>query len=320
MRIVIVTPAPPGSRAGNRVTALRWAKLLRSLGHRVTVCSEYHGRRYDLLIALHASKSFAAMKAAREKAPDMPIVLALTGTDLYGAIHTDANAQKALHWAKRLILLQPKGIDELPRPLRRRARVIYQSVDPPRVKGKPKNDDFRVCVIGHLRPVKDPMRTAWAARLLPEESRIRVLHIGSALTEELADAARHEQETNPRYRWLGELPRTKALQILATCHLLSLTSKSEGGANVISEALMVDVPVVSSRIDGSIGLLGKSYPGYFPYADTQALADLMYRAEKDSRFYKRLQNACRRKRHLFEPEEERRRWKEVLAELLPDVK
>ena len=139
--------------------------------------------------------------------------------------------------------------------------------------------------MGHLRPVKDPFRTAQAARLLPADSRIRVLHLGGALSEDMAEQARAEAADNPRYRWFGEQPRGKAQRILSRCRLLSLTSQLEGGANVISEALAVGVPVVSSRIAGSIGLLGADYPGYFPFADTRALADLLHRAETDTEFY-----------------------------------
>ena len=40
MRICLVTPAPRGSRAGNRASANRWATLLRHLGHKVTVTGE----------------------------------------------------------------------------------------------------------------------------------------------------------------------------------------------------------------------------------------------------------------------------------------
>ena len=150
---------------------------------------------------------------------------------------------------------------------------------------------FEVCVLGHLRPVKDPLRTAWAARLLPASSRVRVLQVGGALSEDMAEQARAEEAANPRYRWLGERPRGQALRLLARCRLLSLTSELEGGANVISEAIALGVPVVSSRIAGSLGLLGTDYPGYFPFGDTQALADLLRRAETDTDFY----DACVRR-------------------------
>jgi len=39
----MVTPAPPGSRHGNRTTACRWARILRRLGHPVTVRQEWDG-------------------------------------------------------------------------------------------------------------------------------------------------------------------------------------------------------------------------------------------------------------------------------------
>src|SRR5262249_56478652 len=128
------------------------------------------------------------------------------------------------------------------------------------------------CVMGHLRPVKDPMRTARAARLLSPTSRVSVVHIGGALSDEMAEAARAEAATNPRYRWLGELPRLEALRVLSSCRLLALTSRSDGGANVISEAVTVGVPVLSSRIAGSVGLLGEDYPGHLPLGDTAPAA------------------------------------------------
>src|SRR5262249_44099359 len=142
-----------------------------------------------------------------------------------------------------------------------------------------REDVFEVCVIGHLRPVKDPLRTALAARLLPTVSRIEVLHLGGALSAGLAEEAHAEAARNRRYHWLGEVRRSEALGVLSRCRLLSLTSVSEGGANAISEAVVAGVPVISSHIAGSIGLLGEDYPGYFPVGDTQALADLLWRAE-----------------------------------------
>ena len=63
-----------------------------------------------------------------------------------------------------------------------------------------------------------------------------------------------------------------------------LSSRSEGGANVISEAIVAGVPILASRMDGNVGLLGADYPGYFPVGDTQALARLLWRIEADAPF------------------------------------
>lgn len=317
MKICIVTPAPAGSLKGNRVTALRWARILRSLGHRVTLATDYQGQGCDLLVALHASKSHASICRFRAERPDDPLVLCLTGTDLYGDLGPGTPARQSLELASRLIVLQLEGVAELPKPLRARARVIYQSVPSPRRQDPPRKDVFEVCVMGHLRPVKDPFRTALAARLLPADSRIRVLHLGGPLSDDMAEQARAEAAANPRYRWLGERPRGQALRLLGRCRLLSLTSHLEGGANVISEALAARVPVVSSRIAGSIGLLGADYPGYFPVGDTRALADLLHRAETDANFYNKLRAWCDRRRPLFEPARERQSWADLLRELFP---
>lgn len=317
MNICLVTPAPPGSRKGNRVTAERWADLLRELGHRVEIAIEYDGRDCDLLIALHAFKSHSSIRRFRDARPSDPLVVGLTGTDLYGDIHTRPDAMESLWLATRLVLLQPLGRAVLPAAVQEKARVIYQSVQTPPSAEPIRPDVFEVCVMGHLRPVKDPLRTALAARLLPAASRIQVLHIGGALSAELAEEAKAEASRNRRYHWLGELPRREALSVLSRCRLMSLTSESEGGANVISEAVVAGVPVISSHIDGSIGLLGEDYPGYFPVGNTQALANLLWRSETDAEFYNTLRDCCARLRDLFNPAREKQSWEDLLSELFP---
>ena len=174
---------------------------------------------------------------------------------------------------------------------------------------------FEVCVLGHLREVKDPFRAAEAARLLPPESQIEVVQVGGALEKGSAARAKAEMAANSRYRWLGEYPRWRAVRILARSSLLVLSSIMEGGANAVSEALACRVPVLSSRISGSIGLLGKDYPGYFRVGDTQGLARLLRRVETDSDFYKRLKRHCRRLVSIVNPADEKRRWEKLLKEL-----
>jgi glycosyltransferase involved in cell wall biosynthesis len=95
-----------------------------------------------------------------------------------------------------------------------------------------------------------------------------------------------------------------------------LSSLSEGGANVMSEAVAARVPVLATRIDGSIGLLGRDYPGYFPIGDTEALARLLNRIETDATFLERLQRAIARRAHLFRPAREKAAWKKLIDEVM----
>ena len=163
MKIQLITPASPGSRKGNRITAQRWARILRALGHHTVITQKYQGESCDVLVALHARRSFDAVQHFSHEHPDRPLILALTGTDLYADIHTDTQAQQALEQASMYIVLQPHGINELPPRLRPKARVIFQSVQPPPGVYRPKQNVFELCVLGHMRPVKDPFRTASAA-------------------------------------------------------------------------------------------------------------------------------------------------------------
>ena len=128
--------------------------------------------------------------------------------------------------------------------------------------------------------------------------------------------ARAEDQRNPRYRWLGPLPRWRARRLIRSCRLMVLSSRMEGGANVISEALVEHTPVLASRISGSVGLLGKDYPGYFPVGATKALARLLFRAESDPRFYRDLKARCSQMAPRFQPSRELAAWESLLREVL----
>jgi putative glycosyltransferase (TIGR04348 family) len=315
MKIIMVTPAPPRSLYGNRVTALRWIRILEKLGHRVRLSQTYGGEPCDLLVALHARRSHDAMQAYRRRFPEAPLLLALTGTDLYRDLANSPEARLSLRMATRLVTLQPLAARELPGALRAKVRVILQSAQAPPRGVHPAKRGFPVCVVGHLRDEKDPFRTAKAARALPAASRIRILHAGKAMNAAAETRAKREMARNPRYRWLGELPRWRVRRLLARSRLMVLSSRMEGGANVISEAAAAKLPVLASHIPGSVGLLGEAYPGYFPFGDTAALRLLLLRAETDSRFLAELQGHMRRLAPLFHPARERAAWRALLAEL-----
>jgi hypothetical protein len=91
-----------------------------------------------------------------------------------------------------------------------------------------------------------------------------------------------------------------------------LSSAMEGGANVISECIVAGVAVLASRIAGSIGLLGKDYPGYFQFGDTRGLAKLLERVESQPAFFEKLKRRCDALRPVFSPERERDAWKSLL--------
>ena len=332
MRIGIVTPAPPDSRYGNRITAVRWSKVLRRLGNQVSIDQTYDGKPYDLLLALHARKSHAAVIQYHRQNPEGAIIVALTGTDVYRDIRTSHSATKTLDIASRIVVLQPKAIEEMRPSWRKKTRVIYQSVENGKelirpggrsARPRPNRPDvderssgnFDVCVIGHLRTVKDPFRTAMAARLLPESSKVRVLQIGGAMTDAMTNRARKEMSVNKRYRWLGEQSRRRVRQILKKGSLCVLSSRMEGGANVLSEAIAASVPILASRIDGNVGILGADYPGYFDVGDTAQLARLLTRAETSSRYLAELKAWGESLAFLAEPAREEQAWSKMIAEL-----
>ncbi len=314
MKIALITPAAANSRYGNRNTAVRWAQLLRDLGHQVTVQEQWNGRRADAMIALHARRSHASIAGFAESHPAHPLIVALTGTDLYRDIQLDANAQESLELATRMIVLQEMGLRELAPRLRRKTRVIYQSCDPiarlPVIKSC-----FEIVVSGHLRAEKDPFCGAAALSRLPAESRIRITHIGGAREPALAREARRWMQREPRYIWLGELARRHALATLARSRAMLLSSLMEGGANVISEALTARVPVIATHIPGNVGMLGRSYRGYYPVSDAEALARLLIKIETKKDFLAGLRRQCLERRKLISRSNERQALRQLLEEI-----
>ena len=314
MRIILVTPAGVGSRSGNRVTAVRWARILRSLGHRVELQTAWDGASADVMIALHAWRSAASVSGYRTRFPNRPLIVALTGTDVYTFLHTDGETtQRSLQCADALIALHVLTREALPAELGAKVHVIHQSVPSRGLVRRPSRRFFDVCVVGHLREEKDPLRAAYAARAMPETSRLRVLHAGRARDRNWAEPARREMAGNRRYRWLGEVPGWRVRRLYARTHAMVISSVMEGGPNVVSEAVVAGLPVIASRIPGNVGLLGPDHPGYFPAEDTEALRDLLWRAESDRGFLEELARHGAARAPLFAPAREREAWRQLLS-------
>jgi len=318
MKIILITPPGPSTRTGNAVAALRWARILRRLGHRVTIAANYEDEFADAMVAIHAWRSAEAIRRFKIRYPQHPLILQLSGTDIYQYIKEDAEPTlRSMELAERLVALNSLAWRVVPNRFRKKLRVIFQSARRSTAPRELSRRHIDLCVIGHLRDVKDPLRAAEAARLLPPASRVRVVQIGRAYSADWAAKATAEMAANPRYLWRDDVPRAAVQNLLRRSHAMILSSISEGGANVISEAIVAGVPILASRMDGNVGLLGADYPAYFPVGDTQALARLMRRIEVDRRFVVTLRRAIARRAPLFRPEREVAAWRELLASLEP---
>jgi putative glycosyltransferase (TIGR04348 family) len=310
---VIVTPAPRGRWTGNRVTAVRWAGMLRRLGLRVRVVEGWHGEPCDLLVAVHAVKSAASVLAAAAALPGLRVVVVLAGTDIYPHFEPGADTAAALARADVLITLQHQGGDGLPSELRRKVRTIVQSATA--VRGARAATPFRACVLAHLRPVKDPLLPVQALAHVPSHVAIELVLAGRALSPETATAVTRALQAEPRARWLGELPRRAARALLATSHACIVPSMAEGGANVLSEALAATTPLLASAVAGNIGLLGASWPALFPAGDARGLGLLLARSAADGAFYQRLVEATLHLQPLVAPGRELAALARLLADL-----
>jgi putative glycosyltransferase (TIGR04348 family) len=319
LNIVIVTPALADANNGNWQTAQRWARILSS-AYRVRLAAGWDGEGDEgsdaaLLIALHARRSAAAVARWRARRPGAPLLLVLTGTDLYRDIAGDASAQGSLELADRLIVLNELGTRMLPEALRAKARVLLQSCASRQTLAKT-GAHLRALMVGHLRPEKSPQTYFDAARLLAERADLRLDHAGAALDPALGEQALALMAEQPRYRWLGGLTHGQARRRIQQAHVLVHPSQMEGGAHVVTEAVRSGTPVLASRIDGNVGLLGADYEGYFAAGDAPALASQLRRLRDEPVRLARLQQQCLAREALFEPQRESAALHTLVAELL----
>lgn len=278
------------------------------------------GADADVLIALHARRSAASVAAWAQAHPTRPLLLALTGTDLYRDVAHDADAQRSLALATRLLVLQERAPLAVPEQWRDKVRVVFQSCS--RRQPLPKTAQrLRVVVVGHLRAEKAP-QTVWAAaRLLAPHEGIVIDHLGAALDAHLGHEATATQAACPHYRWLGGQPHEAARRRIQRAHLLLHPSRMEGGAHVVMEAVQSGTPVLASKVDGNVGMLGEVYGGYFAPDDAEALVALLRRCRQEqisgeAGLWDALQRQGAQRAHLFEPEAERAALRQWLAQAL----
>ncbi len=301
-QIVIVTPALADANNGNWQTAQRWARMLQA-AYRVQVVAQWHGGDQDLMIALHARRSAASVQQWRSQRGPAPLVLVLTGTDLYRDIHSDPQAHASLHSADRLVVLNELGANALPAALRHKAQVVLQSCSARKPLQKT-SLRLRALMVGHLRAEKAPETYFRAAQILASRRDIVLQHIGAPLDPALGQQAQALMAQCPHYQWWGGLPHAQVRQRIQAAHVLVHPSRMEGGAHVVIEALRSGTVVLASHIDGNVGLLGADYHGYFDAGDASALSGLLQRLQDDPEKMADLHAQCTARAPLFDPQTE----------------
>ena len=312
--IVIVTPALADANNGNWQTARRWSRML-GKAYRVRLAAQWSGGDESLLVALHARRSASSVAAWRVTNPNRPVLLALTGTDLYRDIDTDANAQRSMDLADALVVLNELGPQRLAPQWQAKCHVLLQSCSA-RVAKTPTRRHLRSLMVGHLRAEKDPLTYLAAAQLLSGRYDILFDHLGAALDPALGAQALALQASHPRYRWWGAVSHATARARIQAAHVLVHPSRMEGGAHVVTEAMRSGTPVLASRIAGNIGLLGADYAGYFEPGDAVGLAALLERSRDDPAMLLALRAQVTRRAPLFSPQAEAATLHRVVANLL----
>lgn len=344
--IVIVSPALADANNGNWQTAQRWQRMLSGTdsaritrewtgnmaanvgGQRdaekpgagaagnapvnvtanATANAAGNGADDQVMLALHARRSAPSIAAWAAARGSQSLVVVLTGTDLYRDIATDATAQHSLELAGQLVVLQGMGTQALPAALRHKARVVFQSTTARATLAKTPQH-LRAVMVGHLRDEKDPLTLMTAAQALTAHDGIYIDHIGAPLDAALGQAAQATAQACPRYRWLGAQPHEATRRRIQRAHLLVHTSAMEGGAHVIMEAVCSGTPVLASRIDGNVGMLGADYAGYFDPGNAAQLAALLAQARATQHqpdgLLAQLANQCALRAPLFAPQAER---------------
>lgn len=341
-RVVIVSPALADANNGNWQTAQRWAGFLPKDRFQVRIVKAWPdalaqqlaahpaARQDEVMLALHARRSAASIAAwaARPVTQSQGLAVVLTGTDLYRDIAQDESAQTSLVLAQHLVVLQERGIAALPQTLRAKARVIFQSSTAMAPVGKPAPDapgaPLRAVMVGHLRAEKSPATLFEAARLLADVPQLFIDHIGEALDSALGAQAQATAAACPHYRWLGSQPHKATRRHIQRAHVLVHTSAMEGGAHVIMEAVQSGTPVLASRIDGNVGMLGEDYAGYFEPGDAAGLAALLARCKSENphapgALLPQLQAQCAARAALFAPEAEQAAVLALVGDLMARV-
>lgn len=312
MHILASSAYPLSSPKGNSITAKRIASLLSSAGHTAEAINTDMPPEADVMIALHATKTLAASRRFKTQCPNGKLIIYLTGTDLYKDQPTNnPEFYEALNLADTLVISQPASLDSIPNCYKEKTHLVPASVMLPPEKHVSSPPSSSIALVGHLRPVKNPFLMNQALDQLTDLD-VHAYTLGAALEPNMITEVNLWQQKDHRFQWLDDVEHAEALSWMRQVDFTLNTSHSEGGSNAVTESIVLGTPVLASRIEGNVGLLGRDYLGYFEPGNSSELAKLINKALTDQNFSEQLTQQIKELQPRFATQKETEGWLSII--------
>lgn len=352
--VLIHSPFPRQDSQGNTETAVRLEGILRKAGLRVAMEEVwFNGQEAHCMIALNARRSAGAVMEFRDAWPKGKVIVILTGTDINhpSAMDKESDNVQTMEAADYLVVLHEGSLVSVPEHLHQKCKVIHPSVQWPdgfdvlssqsehqhEFADPSQLDRLNIIMAGNLRAEKNVGLALAACAMLPEDSPVLLQLYGDAeviehsegygagceevegLQQPVGDLSLQMLQATAGplpFLWRGKLSHADLLTMMAGADLLLNTSSQEGGSNAICEAICLGLPVLASRIDGNVGMLGPGYGGYFDQGDASGLASLLTRCAEEPSYLAQLQQQVQERAALYQLDRESESWLKLLAERL----
>ncbi len=275
--IKIYSPSRDSAVTGNYVTSKRYAYHLQNLGYRVFVYNGFEEKvnveGVRCAFVLHAEKGSHVIKELAAK--NVPVVLVLTGTDLYRDIISTKNSKKercfrSIQLASAIVVLHENAVSDLLKVVsfpRERIFVVLQSVVDfkKRTFLFKKKNHYKILLLSNIRKEKGIIVAISGflefQKNIDARTKFTLDHIGGVLDQGYFKKITNLLEGVKSVSFLGSIEKDKLQTMLASYDLLLHSSFIEGGSLVIQEAQNAGLPIIASDISCHAALLGSAYVG-----------------------------------------------------------